>query len=125
MFDRTNEINQILKTQYFKFHDARNYRPANYKYIEVRNKDEIRVEEVKEIEVKRFTVSEFDDPDLHAARPMIEWEKSEMGQWIMKNAVDVPTWHKIVNYSSLEHIYSIRAKLAGPSLTEYLLRYSK
>ena len=32
-----------------------------------------------------FRMGDVDDPDLYAAVPLIEWEKSEPGQWLMEN----------------------------------------
>ena len=82
-----------------------------------------RVEEVKTITVHKFTMSDVEDPDLHAAEPLIAWEKSEQGQWVIKNACDTPTWHRMADPSTYGYSYIIRAKLMGPALTEWLLRY--
>lgn len=82
-----------------------------------------RVEEVKEVIVHKFSMGDVEDPDLYAAQPLCEWEKSEIGQWVMKNACDTPTWHRLVDPSTFGYRYQIRAKLTGPALTEWLLRY--
>lgn len=84
-----------------------------------------RVEEIREITVHEFFVSEMDDPDLFAADPLHKWEHSEAGQWVMKNAYETPVWHKMQDHLNLQHKYIIRAKFMGPTLTEWLLRYGQ
>lgn len=75
--------------------------------------------------VHTFQMGDVEDPDLYAADPMIKWENSEAGQWVMTNAIDVPEWFRMVDSNSFGYRYEIRAKLAGPALTEWLLRFGK
>ena len=81
------------------------------------------VKEVRDIVVHNFAVGDVEDPDLYAAQPLIEWEKSERGQWMMANAVETPSWHRMADPVSMGYRYEIRAKLQGSKLTEWLLRY--
>ena len=117
--DRTPAINQKLADSYFCHHNPFTHRPPRNKYNIVGD----RVEECREIVVHSFTMGDVEDPDLYAAEPMIEWEKSDQGQWIMKNAADTPTWHRMADHVTYGYKYQIRAKLMGPALTEWLLRY--
>lgn len=117
----TSEINQRLADQYFKNHKDRIYQPPKTKYVLVGD----RVEEVKTVVVHEFSMGDVEDPDLYAAQPLIEWENSERGQWIMKNACDTPTWHRMADQVTYGYRYRITAKLMGPALTEWLLRYGK
>jgi hypothetical protein len=119
--DRTSQINQRLADQYFYNHPDRIYQPPVAKYNIVGD----RVEECKTVTVHEFQMGDVDDPDLYAAEPLMAWEKSELGQWIMKNAADTPTWHRQADPTSFGYKYIIRAKLMGPTLTEWLLRNSK
>lgn len=82
-----------------------------------------RIEEIREVVVHAFSMGDVEDPDLYAAQPLYEWEHSEKGQWIMSNAIETPVWHRIIDHASFGYKYQIRAKLMGPALTEYLLRY--
>lgn len=117
--DRTSSINQYLADRYFENHKDRIYKPPVNKYVVVGD----RVEQVETITVHSFQLTDLDDPDLHAAEPLINWEKSEQGQWVMKNACDTPTWYRHSDPSIYGYRYIIRAKLMGPSLTEWYLRY--
>ena len=119
--DRTSQINQHLADQYFHNHPGRVYQPPTTKYVIVGD----RVEEVKTVVVHEFQMGDVEDPDLYAAEPLMAWEKSEAGQWCMKNAADTPTWYRMADPMSYGYKYQIHAKLMGPALTEWLLRYGK
>lgn len=119
--DYTSEINQRLANRYFENHKDRIYHPPMTKYVVVGD----RVEEVKTVIVHEFSMGDVDDPDLYAAQPLCEWEQSEIGQWVIKNACDTPTWHRIADQTMFGYRYQIRAKLMGAPLTEWLLRYGK
>jgi hypothetical protein len=119
--DRTSQINQHLADQYFHNRPDRVYQPPMTKYVIVGD----RVEEVKTVVVHEFQMGDVEDPDLYAAEPLMAWEKSEAGQWCMKNAADTPTWYRMADPISYGYKYQIHAKLMGPALTEWLLRNSK
>jgi hypothetical protein len=121
--DRANQWNQRLADSYFQHHSPYTHIPVRNKYNVIKYGDEQRVEECKEIVVHSFSMGDVEDPDLYAAQPLYEWEKSEAGQWVMKNAADTPTWHRIADPMSYGYRYQIRAKLMGPALTEWLLKH--
>jgi hypothetical protein len=83
-----------------------------------------RVEQTKTVVVHSFSMGDVEDPDLYAAEPLIKWEQSEQGQWAMENAVETPSWHRMADLYNYGYRYEIRAKLRGPALTEWLLRYA-
>lgn len=117
--DRTKSVNQHLADSYFERHSPYTHRPPRHKYNLIGD----RVEECKEVIVHSFNMGDVEDPDLYAAQPLFEWEKSDQGQWIMKNAADTPTWHRMADPVTYGYKYQIRVKLMGPALTEWLLRY--
>jgi hypothetical protein len=117
--DRTSQVNQTLADAYFQHHSPYTHKPLKHKYNVIGD----RVEECKEVVVHSLSMGDVDDPDLYAAQPLYEWEKSEAGQWVMKNAADTPTWYRIADPMNYGYQYQIRAKLMGPALTEWLLRH--
>ena len=121
--DRTSAVNQILADSFFKYHSPYDHKPVRHKYNVVKTPEGERVEECREMVVHSFSMGDVDDPDLYAAQPLREWEDSEFGQWVMKNAADTPTWHRISDPSIYGYKYQIRAKFMGPALTEMLLRF--
>lgn len=84
-----------------------------------------RVEEIREVTVYEFKVGDVDDPEIYAAQPIWEWQQSERGQWVMKNAYEVPVYYHQADFADMGHKYVIRAKFMGPALTEWLLKYGK
>lgn len=117
--DRTSEINQHLADRYYTYRPDRKYGPPIMKYNLIGD----RVEEAKTVVVHKFTMGDVEDPDLYAAQPLSEWEHSEQGQWVMKNACDTPTWYREADTVSFGYKYVIRAKFMGPALTEWLLKH--
>jgi len=113
-----------IKTKGYQFEPAQGYlgvKPVKdtYRYMQIGN----RVEEVKEVVVHEFIMGDVEDPDLYAAEPLLAWQNSDEGQWIMKNAVETPSWYRIPDMMQYGYKYQIRAKFMGPSLTEWLLRH--
>jgi len=82
-----------------------------------------RVEETRIVTVHDFTLNEIEDPEIYAAEHLLEWQNSEAGQWVMKNAVETPSWHRMADPMTYGVRFVIRAKLQGAKLTEWLLRY--
>lgn len=118
--DRTLQHQQAIADVYFQHHNLFTHKPVRNKYNLIGD----RVEEMREIVVHTFTMGDVDDPDLYAAQPLWEWQQSEFGKWVMKNACDVPTWHRQADAMSYGYKYVITAKFMGPCLTEMLLRNS-
>lgn len=119
-FDRSREINQLLLEHWLaKIPNRKRYAKIN-KYMIIND----RAEEIKEVVVHSFTMGDVEDPDLYAAQPMIEWEKSPAGQWVMEHAIDTPEWFRLADPVSYGYRYQIRAKLTGPALTEWLLKHN-
>lgn len=120
--NRIGQINQALADSFFQYHDPYTHKPVRNKYNVIQYGDEQRVEECRELVVHEFTMGDVEDPDLYAAEPLWQWQQSEQGQWVMKNAADTPTWHRMVDPISYGYKYTITAKFMGASLTEMLLR---
>lgn len=81
------------------------------------------VEKISKIVVYRFTVGDVDDPDIHAAEPMYEWQHSEAGKWIMEHSVEIPTWNRIADFNTYGYKYDIVAYLRDIDLTYWKLKY--
>lgn len=75
------------------------------------------------IVVHRFSVGDVEDPVVYAAEPILEWEKSPMGQWVKKNSVSVPEWRRSINPSTYSCYFAIIAELEMPKITEFYLRW--
>lgn len=117
-------FDQLLANAYFRHHNPYTSRPVRDKYCVVKTAQGDRVEEVRELTVFSFILDgSVEDPVMLAAEPLYDWEHSEQGQWVMRNACDTPTWHKSIDSSSYNYKFIVRAKFMGPALTEMLLKY--
>lgn len=84
-----------------------------------------RVEEIHKVVVHRFKMSDCEDPDIYAAAPIFDWERSEAGQFVMNNAIDKPEWCRNHSYLTMGYEYAIIAELEKKKLTEFYLRFGK
>ena len=116
----------VAKTKGYQFEPAQGYlgrgpRKDTYRYMIINDQ----VEEVREIVVHEFTMGDVEDPDLYAAEPLWKWQQSELGAWIIENAVETPSWYRIPDQLQYGYKFQILAKLSGARLTEYMLRHGK
>ncbi len=81
------------------------------------------VHEIHKVIVRQFKVSDVEDPDLYAAEPIIQWQESEMGKWVMERAVDTPEWHRQISPMDYGYHYAIIAKLKGVDYTFWALKW--
>jgi hypothetical protein len=66
-------------------------------------------------------MGDVEDPDLLAAQSLFEFEKSEKGEWVMKNSAPVASWHRMPKDYGWQ--YQIRAYLTPEKMTYYKLKY--
>jgi hypothetical protein len=83
------------------------------------------VKEIHKIVVHKFNLSDVEDPDIYAAGPMFDWERSEAGQFVMKHAVDTPVWHKHMDPMFMGYRFIIVAELEAKKLSEFYLRWGQ
>ena len=81
------------------------------------------VKEIHKVVVHKFNMSDVEDPDLYAAQPIFDWERSEAGQFVMKHAVDKPEWHKHMDPMWMGYQFLIIAELEAKKLSEFYLRW--
>jgi hypothetical protein len=75
------------------------------------------------INFHRFTVGDVDDPTIYAAEPILQWQKTEHGRWVMENAHNL-TWYQQQEQETWGHRFVIRGELTDPrKITEYFLRW--
>ena len=75
--------------------------------------------------VHEFVVSDVDDPDLYAAEPILKWQHSEAGQWVMSHAVETPYWMRDTRHDTWEMRFRIMARLSEQNQTFWRLKWSK
>ena len=83
------------------------------------------VEEIHKVVVHRFNIGDVDDPEIYAAEPIMRWEKSEAGKFVMEHAVEIPEWRQQIDHQSYGYQYAIIAELEAKKLSEFYLRWGK
>jgi hypothetical protein len=78
---------------------------------------------IHNVVVYKFRIADNEEPDLYAAEPIWNWQESEMGQWVMENAVDKPVWERQVDYITYGYQYAIRAKLKEADYLIWALKW--
>ena len=84
-----------------------------------------KVVKFSDVKVHEFTMGDVEDPDLYAAQPIMEWQESEAGQWVMENAVEKPFWHRHVDPYQFGYKYYIIARLSEQDQTYWALKWQK
>lgn len=83
-----------------------------------------KVHEIHTVIVHRFNMGDVDDPDLYAAQPLMDWQESEMGKWVMEKAVTSPEWHRQNDMMMWGYSYAIVAKLKDIDYTFWVLKWA-
>lgn len=76
-----------------------------------------------EMVVHAFRVADAEDPDIYAGEPLWEWQQTEAGKWVMENAVEKPSWHRILDHMTYGYQYQIRARLTPEQITFFELKF--
>lgn len=77
----------------------------------------------EQIVVYELRAADSEDPDLYIGEPLYKWEQSEQGQFIMKNALETPEWHRQMRYDTYSYHYTVTAWLKSQDITYYYLRW--
>jgi len=81
--------------------------------------------ERRRIVVYRMRLGDVEDPELYAAEPLYRFEKSELGKWVMVNAVpESVIWRTYVDHNTYGYQVIVQADFEGPKITEYFLRWT-
>jgi hypothetical protein len=76
-----------------------------------------------DVAVYSFSMGDVEDPDLYAAQPIMAWQDSEAGQWVMEHAVEKPFWHRQTDPYTFGYRYYIIARLAEQDELFWRLKY--
>jgi len=69
-----------------------------------------------------FRLGDVEDPEIYAAGPILDWEKTEAGQWVMEHAKD-PTFHIHTDPNCFGFKVAITGKLEERDEVYYRLKY--
>ena len=70
-----------------------------------------------------FQMGDVDDVDIYVAAPIYDWQHTEHGRWVMKNAQDLK-YYTSADHNTFGYRVAIRGELEdGPLVTEYFLKW--
>lgn len=73
--------------------------------------------------VHEFFMSDVEDPIVYAAEPLIKWEKSPAGQYVMEKAIEKPEWKQWLAPMSFGYKCCVIAKLEEKDASYFALKY--
>lgn len=71
---------------------------------------------------KVMMIGDVEDPEIYAAEPILNWQNSEQGQWVMEHAVDV-SYMTQLDYQSYGYKVALYGYLAVEDLTFFKLKW--
>lgn len=75
--------------------------------------------------VHTFLLGDVEDPELYAAEPILNWQQTPAGKFVMEHAVETPVFKSQLDYQNYGYKYAIIAILEEKKLTEYYLKFGK
>lgn len=70
-------------------------------------------------------IGDVEDPEIYIADPILQWQQTEHGKWVMENASDL-TYCRQSDDFHLGYKFVIRGSINdAQKVTEYLLRWGK
>lgn len=78
---------------------------------------------IRDVVVHEFNMGDVEDPDLYAAQPLLEFEKSDKGKWVMNSAVETPWWRRKTNLYSMGWKYQVVARLSEADEVYFKLKF--
>jgi hypothetical protein len=79
--------------------------------------------EYNKVVVKRFNIGDVEDPEVYAAFPIGQWEKSEHGQWCVKNSIEPVVFYTGVDNNIYGYKIEIIAVFTDKDLTFHELKW--
>ena len=76
------------------------------------------------LQVATLFLGDVEDPEIYAAGPIIEWEKTEKGQWLHANSYEQMMFDVVADNISYGYRINIHAWLQDEALTYYKLKWA-
>lgn len=70
----------------------------------------------------KFTLSDVEDPEIYAANPILDWQKTEMGTWVMQHCTDT-AYSITTNFDTYGYQVVIYGNLSNNDATYFTLKY--
>ena len=74
------------------------------------------------VKVHEFTMGDVDDPDLYVAEPILRWQQTEVGKWVMAHSSDT-VFQRVIDHQIWGYRYKILANLSESDVTFFTLKW--
>ena len=71
-----------------------------------------------------FSLADVEDPDIYAAFPIMEWQKTDHGKWCMEHAITTPSYQIMTDANTYSYKCVIYGELEDKDYTFYQLKWS-
>ena len=72
---------------------------------------------------KELFMADVEDPELYAAQPILEWQESEQGQWVIEHALEQPYFRIMPSMETMGYRIQIYGRLSESDEIIYRLKY--
>ena len=72
--------------------------------------------------VHSFNMADVEDPDIYVASPIIDWQKTEVGKWVMEHGID-PSYNIQGDIGYGGYKVTITSKFTESDATFFSLKY--
>lgn len=72
---------------------------------------------------KVLLVGDVEDPEIYAADPILDWQKSELGKWAMEHAVEGVSYMTSLDHMSYGYKVALYGYLTPEDLTFFKLKW--
>lgn len=73
--------------------------------------------------VHKFSIGDTEDPELYAAEPILRWQESESGAWVLQHSRDTVFSRDVVNTPFWGYTFRIVADLSDEDTVFYQLKW--
>lgn len=74
------------------------------------------------ISVKTFNLGDVEDPEVYLGAAWYDFEQTEQGQWIKKNAIDL-VYHQYLDHASYGYKYTVTGTFNDEDALFYKLKW--
>lgn len=75
------------------------------------------------VNVLEMAMGDVEDPEIYAAEPLLKWERSNEGKWVMEHSIDKPVFHIIPNTNTYGWMIRVNAWFSEKDYVIWKLKY--
>ena len=73
--------------------------------------------------VHRFKLGDVEDAQIYAAGPLMDWQRSESGMWVMEHALRIPEWRTTDDLNGWGSTVEVHADLSPEDQVYFIMRW--